>query len=448
MAGLPALSRRRFLGTGSAAAVAMAAPYVKTARSAGRLELGVQDHWVPGVNPVVERICTEWGQQNNVEVKVDFITSVGNKLALTAQAEARAGTGHDIFQMGLWGPSIQRTKLEPLDDVIADVEADVGPMDPAAKYCFFIDGAWRSSPVAVMGQTHAFNSRIDHFRDIAGIDLPDIFPAGPRDPAKVATWTYDTLLTAAQKLHAAGFGFGAPLSPTPDGTFWLAPLFAAFGAVLVDADRQITVNSDETRAVLGYMKELSQFMSDSVYAWDDASNNRWMLSGRGSAVINPPSPWAVAKRDAPELAPLIWHHDLPVGPRGRFRHLIPNGWGIWHFSPNKEAAKDLLRHMATREVAEQLVTASKGYEAIIFDSFRDFGVVEEAGPPAGTLYNYAPRGDEQLILCGTPAPNDVAAQIFTQGVFGNLVARVTSHNEALDDAIAWAENELEGFLRG
>ena len=104
-----------------------------------------------------EKICTDWGRQNNVDVGVDFITSVGNKLALTAQAEARAGTGHDIFQMGLWGPSIQRTKLEPLDEVIADIEADVGPMDPAARYCFYIDGAWRSSPVAVMGQTHACN---------------------------------------------------------------------------------------------------------------------------------------------------------------------------------------------------------------------------------------------------------------------------------------------------
>ena len=60
-------------------------PYIKTAHAAGSLALGVQDHWVPGVNAVVEQICTEWGRQNNVAVKVDFITSVGNKLALTAK---------------------------------------------------------------------------------------------------------------------------------------------------------------------------------------------------------------------------------------------------------------------------------------------------------------------------------------------------------------------------
>ncbi len=442
------IGRRRFIGTATAvAAVAIAAPYVKTTHSAGQLALGVQDHWIPGVNDVVARICNDWGRANNVGISVDFITSVGNKLALTAQAEARAGIGHDIYQMGLWGPSIQRTKLEPLDDVIADIEASVGPIDAAAKYCFYIDGAWRSSPVAVMGQTHAFNSRIDHFREFAGIDLTDMFPAGPRDADKTAAWTYDGLLSAAQKTHAAGHGFGAALSPTPDATFWLSPLFAAFGAVLVDANRDITVDSDETRAVLAYMKELSQFMPDTVYAWDDASNNRWILSGNGSAVINPPSPWAVAKRDRPDIAPLIWHHDLPAGPRGRFRHLIPNGWGIWHFSENKEAAKDLLRHVAQRHIVEELVTASNGYEAIIFDSFRDFGVVEAAAPPAGTLYNYPTRGDEQLILCGTPAPNDVAAQIFTQGIYGNLVSRVTADNETFDDAILWAEDELAGLLR-
>ena len=39
-----------------------------------------------------------------------------------------------------------------------------------------------------------------------------------------------------------------------------------------------------------------------VSAWDDGSNNKWLISGRGALIMNPPSAWAVAKRDAPQVA--------------------------------------------------------------------------------------------------------------------------------------------------
>ncbi|MFP6716693.1 MAG: ABC transporter substrate-binding protein, partial [Alphaproteobacteria bacterium] len=55
-------SRRHFLRNAAAASIAtFAAPYVKAARSAGKLSLGIWDHWVPGVNAVLRTICEEWG---------------------------------------------------------------------------------------------------------------------------------------------------------------------------------------------------------------------------------------------------------------------------------------------------------------------------------------------------------------------------------------------------
>ena len=58
------------------------------------------------------------------------------------------------------------------------------------------------------------------------------------------------------------------------------------------------------------------------------------------------------------------------------------------------------------------------------------------------------RGDEFVMVTGYPAPADIAASIYTQALIPNLVARVTQANESFDDAITWATNELEGFLRG
>jgi hypothetical protein len=55
-----------------------------------------------------------------------------------------------------------------------------------------------------------------------------------------------------------------------------------------------------------------------VYAWDDTGNNRWLISGRGAGIMNPPSAWAVAKRDNLKVAENCWHHPMPKGPKGRF----------------------------------------------------------------------------------------------------------------------------------
>ena len=61
-----------------------------------------------------------------------------------------------------------------------------------------------------------------------------------------------------------------------------------------------------------------------VYAWDDAGDNRWLISGKGSGIMNPPSTWAVAKRDNPKVAENCWTHPMPksqrAGSSGSFRH--------------------------------------------------------------------------------------------------------------------------------
>ena len=115
-------SRRTFLKIAAGAgAFSLAAPYVKTSHSAGSLSLGIWDHWVPGVNTVLENICAEWGAANGVEVNIDFITSIGNKLLLTAQAETRAKTGHDVYSLPTYYTSMFRRSLVPIDDVVTDL---------------------------------------------------------------------------------------------------------------------------------------------------------------------------------------------------------------------------------------------------------------------------------------------------------------------------------------
>jgi hypothetical protein len=71
----------------------------------------------------------------------------------------------------------------------------------------------------------------------------------------------------------------------------------------------------------------------------------------------------------------------------------------------------------------------------------------DSGPPQGTLYNYPIRGNEVFYIAGFPAPPRIAAQVYVQGLFPGMVARVTQGKASHRDAIAWASDELEGYRR-
>jgi hypothetical protein len=131
--------------------------------------------------------------------------------------------------------------------------------------------------------------------------------------------------------------------------------------------------------------------------WDDASNNKFLVSGQGALIMNPPSAWAVAKRDAPQVAEQCWTHGMPAGPKGRFGPFLPFFWCIWNFSKNVPAAKSLLAHLSTAPVVESMVVASGGYDLPSFEKLTKFKVWAEEGPPKGTLLHYPDTYHHQTL---------------------------------------------------
>src|ERR1700739_3226898 len=146
----PRPTRRNVLKTAAlGSAAAFAAPYVRTSYAAGTLTLGCWDHWVPGANNTLTSLCNEWGAKNNCEVKIDYITSQGEKDKLTAAAEAQAGTGHDIMSHRDWNIRIHAEVLEPLNDVVEGLIKTHGPISPVSEYLAKIKGTWRGIPTTV-----------------------------------------------------------------------------------------------------------------------------------------------------------------------------------------------------------------------------------------------------------------------------------------------------------
>ena len=310
------LSRRRFMAKASAASVAIATPFVRTAHAAGKLTVGFWDHWVPGANDATKSLVEEWAEREKVEVQMDFIPSQGMKLQMTTAAESQAKAGHDILAMSTWLPSGHASTLEPVDDVMAELIKQNGRVSGTVEYLGKIGGQWIGVPATVGSQIKGPCSRIDLMKQHAGIDVQALYPAGA--PPNADSWTLDVFLKAAEACHKAGFPFGIGLGTTADNVDTAGAIFHSFGAVLVDQDTKITVKSDAVRQALDYYKRLAQFLPSDAPAWDDSSNNKWLVAGRGALIMNPPSAWAVAKRDAPKVAEQLWTHGMPAGPKGRY----------------------------------------------------------------------------------------------------------------------------------
>jgi ABC-type glycerol-3-phosphate transport system substrate-binding protein len=442
-------SRRRFLG--GTAAVAAAGPVLARARgahAAGKLSVGFWDHWVPGANDTLTRLANEWAAKEKVDLQIDYIASQGNKDLLTIQAEAQARSGHDVMFFRVWEASSHAEDLEPVDDVMEEVVARNGKTNPVVEYLAHREGRWIAVPATPGSQIKGPCSRLDLMKEHAGVDLVAMYPPdGPTNEELAKNWTLDAFLAAAERCHKAGYPFGIGLGTTADSVDSAGAIFNAFGARLVDEKGQITVRSDATRAALDYMKRLAAFLPPDVVAWDDASNNRWLISGKGALVFNPPSAWAVAKRDTPQVAEKCWTHPMPAGPKGRFAPYLPFNWGVWNFSRNKSAAKSLLAHLSTREAIRQFVAGSQGFDIPGYEALHEFPTWAEQGPPKGTLRHYPiVPGEQTYSIAAAPAPPKIAHQIYTQGVQTKMIVRYMQ-GEPMEKTLAWAEGEVEGFMR-
>ena len=211
------LSRRQFVAaTALSSAALISAPYLRTARAAGKLAIGFWDHWVPGANKTSTDVMNEWAAKEKVEVQIDYITSQGNKLLLTQTAEAQAKSGHDILRMPtLVAACAFATMLEPINDVME-------PIDQAERRCQWHGEISRPSSTAsgspflpaCGSQIKGPCSRIDLMKKYANIDVQEMYPAG--SPPKAENWTMDTFLKAAEACQKGGYPFGIGLGETSE----------------------------------------------------------------------------------------------------------------------------------------------------------------------------------------------------------------------------------------
>ena len=443
------MTRRAALKTATAAA-ALPLVHLRGAGAATTLKVGFWDHWVPGANKVIQQQVEDWGKKNNVVVALDFITSSGNKLLVTAAAEAQAGAGHDILQFGTWDPHNYADKLDPVDDVIKALEAKAGPFNGVSQYLAKgKSGNWIAVPTTWGSQSKPSCARISLLKNYSGLDVTQMYPAHETNGDAAQKWTWEgDFLRAAQAASKDGRPFGLGLGQTPDSVDWVGALFTSYGAELVDKSGKPTVNSAAVNQVLDYAKTLVPYLPADAVSYDDASNNRALISGKSALIFNPPSAWAVAKTDNPPVAADSWTFPNPAGPKGRFVPYLGFFWGIWKFSQQKAPARELIEYLLQRDVVQAREPVTQGYDLPPQVSMQNFDIWSQVEPPKGTVYNYPlrPWHKAAFSIAAAPAPADIAVQIYNAGVMPTMLAKLKG-GAGVKDVISWGQNQVEGFIQ-
>ncbi|WP_428484233.1 ABC transporter substrate-binding protein [Rhodopila sp.] len=442
------ISRRRAVKLGAAAAT-LPLVHIRTAGAAGSLNIGFWDHWVPGANTVMKKQVDAWAAKSKVDVTADFITSTGGKLALTPAAETQAKAGHDVMTFVSWDAQNYADSLEPVDDVMQRLIAANGDVNSVSTYLGKYKGHWASVPSSSGTQVKPPCARISWFKK-HGLDIQAMYPVKAENNALQDSWTWESFLKFAELAvkdnMTFGLGMGGGLNS--DGTDMHGALFAAFGGTLIDAEGKSQLKSDGTRQAMEFAQRLVKFYPADAVSYDDASNNRALISGKSALIFNPPSAWAVAKRDAPDVAADCWTFPAPSGPKGRFVPSQCYFWGVYNFSKNKTAGKDLIEFLMQRDNVEARDVSSEGYDLPPYAKMTDFKIWEEVGPPKGTVFNYPvrPSSGQKPSLTASEASPDVAVQIYNRGIHNQMMARLRE-GQTIPQVVSWTQDELDGFTR-
>jgi multiple sugar transport system substrate-binding protein len=421
----PRLDRRRFLATaGAATGLAWLAegrpPAFAQRRTLTALSLSL---FVPSGDERFTEIMQEFGKQANCDVRYDTVkvTDVPVKLA----AEATAQAGHDLIDVWEAFGYLHRNNLANLDDVLDDVGRRY-EVYPGHRATFHIDGHWKVAPWYWLSVVGTYNTK--HFK-AANLAVPR---------------TWDDLHRAGAELKKRGAPIGIPISNCTDAILTWRVVMWCYGAKEVEADgKTVAISSPKTAEFLEYAKRLyTDAMTAEVLSWDDAGNNRLILSGKGSWVYNPVSIYLAAKDKDLPIAAEIDHHEGLSGPAGRFGATFHHGIGLWKFSKNIDLAKDFLRFLYQEDKFASWIAAAKGFCMSPFKKFEGHEVWKK-DPKLSLLPREGPFTRPQ----GWPGPpTQFIGAMDAKYLLPNMIAKVCG-GMPIKEAMAWMEKEMQQIYK-
>jgi multiple sugar transport system substrate-binding protein len=220
-----------------------------------------------------------WHQQNQVDAResfqalLDAFMEANPDVEITQQifnwvdvkpkvmAAIAAGTTPDTLQVipDMLVPILDTGAVQPIDDLIAEIDAEVGLYE-TAKSPFYSDGHYWAVPTFGLAQMLYY--RPSYLEDAGVAEAPR---------------TWEDLLSVVEKCHNPDegiYGIGIPLAQSmyTDQVLW--DFIVTAGGDIYDEQGDLTFDSPEVIEALEIMKKLSVYSPpDSTnWVWEDANN--------------------------------------------------------------------------------------------------------------------------------------------------------------------------------
>jgi multiple sugar transport system substrate-binding protein len=383
------------------------------------------NNFVPQSDEELRRQGQVFAKQRKVKVTVDTIDGSQIPQKLAAEAETRAG--HDVIVLPRSSPYLYKDNLVSLDAMGEELgKRHGGWYDFCRDYCV-VDGHWKALYWLWIDFPGQYNKR---YFDEANLQPPD---------------TWEELLKTGRVLKKRGHPVGIAISQCFDAnsSFW--SILWGFGGKVLDADgKTIAMEMPEMEATLEYYKALyTEAMDNEVLSWDNASNNRCLVSGKCSWIHNPISAYESARSYHMPIANDIYFHRTPAGPAGRYEEVGGAAVGIWNFSPHIELAQEFLAFLFAPENYNAWITASFGYN---HPALRDFAnnPIWQKDPKTAEL----PKEAEYAKASGWPAkPNEYVQLIENNYILPNMAAKVVT-GTPIKEAIQWGVGQVRRVFGG
>lgn len=432
-----AISRRKLIQAAGVGAAALALP--KKSRAAKKTLRIVQwNHFVPAYDKWFNgEYVKEWGEKNDTEVIVDNIGIPA--INPTAAAEVSAKKGHDLF-MFLWPKAAYEEDVIDHAEIYQECEKKYGkPLDlaikstynPKTKKYFGFSDMFVPDPI---------NYRIDLFDEVGG---------------NVDTW--DNIRKYGKMIkEKAGTNVGIGQAAEIDTAMAMRAVLYAFGGGEQDAHGNIVLNSKHTIEAVKFMKALyTETMSPEVLSWDASSNNRAMLAGKASVVLNAISVTREGENknmmvDGKPIADRIGLAKAAKGPVRRMglEHVMSN-YVIWKFAENIDGAKKFL--------VDLIGNFHRAFEASQFYNFPCFpkqvpNLKEELasdknGKPAGK-YSVLADATEWATNVGYPGYCNAAIdEIYSTWVLNTMFAKASTGASSPEDAVKEADAKCRAIVQ-
>jgi multiple sugar transport system substrate-binding protein len=390
-------------------------------------------HFVPAYDTWFDKTwVVQWGQKNDVQVKVDHI--LNTLLPARMAAESAAGSGHDLF-FNLSPPAQFEDKVINHAEIVQEVTRKLGKIGVVAK-----------------GAT--YNARTKKWFAFSDNYVPDpvVWRHDYWNETGLSPNTWDNVRKAAPKLKAAGHPLGIGQSGGDvDSNMALNSFLMCFGAYVQNEHHRVTLKTKRTVEAVKFMADIyKKGETDEIFGWDPAGNNNFLYSGRGSLILN-----AISATRTPEDRKLPFADQLYISPvpRGPVRRLgyehVMGCYTIWKFAQNKAAAKKFLADLEINY--KQAFLASKFYNFPSWPGAYSFSQIKkitgkDTHKPHGKYQVLTVIAQKYTVNPGYPGHSNAAFdEMFQKSLIPKMFAQVSQGKMSAADAVSAANHDIQSI---